>query len=107
MTTASDRFVDLSLRILTLVVGIVLAACLALLVYRWVMPSSDHRDVILVPVVPKPSAQPSPSLVPAETRAPEVLMAPGKMYRCVVEGRAAFTDRPCEELQRPAKQARP
>lgn len=97
MQTAGDRFVDLSLRILTLVVGAVLLACLALLIYRWSAPTAATPAIVLVPVTPKVSA---PAPLPAATAAPapEVLMAPGKMYQCVVNGRKLFSDRPCAEV---------
>jgi hypothetical protein len=102
MLSASDRFVDISLRILTLVVGAVLLACLGLLTYRWTVPPRVAPTVKIVPVVPRITPAPViPAAVPA--RAPEVLMAPGKMFRCVVNGRALFSDRPCEEVVRTSK----
>lgn len=99
MQTAGDRFVDLSLRILTLVVGAVLLACLGLLMYRWSAPAVTAPLVTIVPVTPKtnlPTTAAAP-VVEAE-RAPEVMMAPGKMFHCVVNGRKLFSDRPCSEV---------
>lgn len=96
MTSTSDRFVDLSLRILTLVVGAVLLACLALLIYRWSVPPAAAPTVTLVPVTPKPNVA-AKAAVAEPARAPEVLMAPGKMFQCVVNGRKSFSDRPCPD----------
>lgn len=98
MQDAGDRFVDLSLRILTLVVGAVLLACLGLLLYRWSAPAATTPIVTIVPVTPQ--TKPSASAAAPEIRidpAPEVMMAPGKMYQCVVNGRKLFSDRPCAE----------
>ncbi len=97
MQTTGDRFVDLSLRILTLVVGAVLVACLVLLFYRWSAPSAAKPAMNLVPVTPKVIA-PLPVASQQTEPAPEVLMAPGKMFECVVHGRKLFSDRPCPEV---------
>lgn len=97
MQTAGDRFVDLSLRILTLVVGAVLVACLGLLFYRWSAPSAATPSVTIVPVTPKAIA-PVSVAAPPRAVASEVLMAPGKMFECVIHGRKLFSDRPCEEV---------
>jgi hypothetical protein len=97
MQTAGDRFVDLSLRILTLVVGAVLFACLALLIYRWSAPAATSPSVTIVPVSPKTNATPTQVAAPEPAKEPEVLMAPGKMFQCVVNGRKLFSDRPCAE----------
>ncbi len=97
MQTAGDRFVDLSLRILTLVVGAVLFACLALLIYRWSVPTVTSPGITIVPVSPKTNATPTQVAAPEPVKAPEVLMAPGKMFQCVVNGRKLFSDRPCPE----------
>ena len=96
MQSTGDRFVDLSLRILTLVVGAVLLACLGLLLYRWSTPPATSPLVTIVPVAPK-AIVPAASVEPQPAPAPEVLMAPGKMFQCVVNGRKLFSDRPCAE----------
>ncbi len=98
MQTAGDRFVDLSLRILTLVVGAVLLACLGLLLYRWSAPATPTPAITIVPVTPK-SNRPATAAAPVNDSAPapEVMMAPGKMFECVVNGRKLFSDRPCAE----------
>ncbi len=98
MQTAGDRFVDLSLRILTLVVGAVLIACFGLLVYRWSAPAASTPTVMIVPVTPKSNLPATAAARVIEREpAPEVLMAPGKMYQCVIDGRKLFSDRPCAE----------
>ena len=104
MQATSDRFVDLSLRILTLVVGGVLLACLALLVYRWSAPPLTVHSVTIVPVTPvSASAVDAQARGPEPVNAPEVLMAPGKMFQCVSNGRKLFSDRPCPETLRAKK----
>jgi hypothetical protein len=97
MQTAGDRFVDVSLRILTLVVGAVLFACLGLLIYRWSVPTVSTPSVTIVPVAPKTNPAAAQAAGPEPAQAPEVLMAPGKMFQCVVNGRKLFSDRPCPE----------
>jgi len=95
MASSSDRFVDFSLRLLTAVVGVVLVACFALLVYRWLTPPASVSPVTVVPVVPKPAAAVQ-ATAPAPAATPEVMMAPGKLFRCVNKGRTVFSDRPCD-----------
>jgi len=103
MQTTGDRFVDLSLRILTLVVGGVLLACLGLLVYRWSVPPRAMNSVTIVPVTPVSGAPvDAQERTPEAVNAAEVLMAPGKMFQCIVDGRKLFSDRPCPEAL-PAK----
>jgi hypothetical protein len=98
MQTTGDRFVDLSLRILTLVVGAALLACLGLLVYRWSTPAATTAAITIVPVTPK-SNLPATAAAPIQPTepAPEVMMAPGKMFECVANGRKLYSDRPCAE----------
>jgi hypothetical protein len=98
MHTTGDRFVDLSLRILTLVVGGVLLACLGLLIYRWSAPPRAMNAVTIVPVTPvSGAAADAQARGPESLNSPEVLMAPGKMFQCIVNGRKLFSDRPCPE----------
>lgn len=104
MHTMGDRFVDLSLRILTLVVGVVLLACMALLIYRWSAPPLTVNSVTIVPVTPvSTSPVDAQARAPEPLSAPEVLMAPGKMFQCVSNGRKLFSDRPCPETLRAKK----
>ena len=92
MFVSSDRFVDLSLRMLSSVVAVVLLACLGLLVYRWITPPAPVPPVTLVPVEVKAAATTPAASAPVRG---EVLMVPGKVFSCVVNGRATFSDRPC------------
>jgi len=98
MQSTGDRFVDLSLRILTLVVGGALLACLGLLIYRWSAPTLASPSITIVPVTPvSATATDVQARANESANAPEVMMAPGKMFQCVVNGRKLFSDRPCPE----------
>lgn len=97
MFTGSDRFVDLTLRILT---GVILAAfvvALVLLIWNALRPTvRATAPVPLVEVEPKPAPQAEPAL-PAAPAKPEVLLNPGQVYRCVINGRTTFSDKPCPQ----------
>jgi hypothetical protein len=93
MFVNSDRFVDWSLRILSLFVAAVLLGCMGLLVFRWITPPAIVPTVTMVPMQPKMAATVDADL--PTPQAAQVLMAPGKVFRCVVNGRVAFSDRPC------------
>jgi hypothetical protein len=92
----SDRYFDLSLRLLTIFVLVSLACCVAFLTYRWVYPRLRHTPQAPVelrsPVVvsPAPASQSTPA--PAD----QVLMDPHQAFRCVEQGKVTFSDRACD-----------
>jgi hypothetical protein len=97
MFTGSDSFVDLSLRILTGVILVVLLVALALLIWHVARPRAPAQAPIpLVDVAPKPAPAAAPA-VPEAPPKPQVLHDPGKVYRCVVAGRTTFSERPCPQ----------
>jgi hypothetical protein len=92
----SDRYFDLSLRLLTIFVLVSLACCVAFLSYRWLGPR-----LLRAPAAPIEARTPTvPSPAPASETAPapvdEVLMDPHKAFRCVEQGRVTFSDRACD-----------
>ncbi len=95
MFTGSDRFVDLTLRILTGLILAVLILALSLLFWDFLKPrAQDAAPVPLVEVEPKPAPKAEPA-VPAAPAKSEVLLNPGQVYRCVINGRTTFSERPC------------
>ena len=97
MSSRRDRFVDLSLRILTGLIMAALVFALGLLAWRFLAePEPATPAVPLVEVAPKPEATAEPAK-PAPPAKDEVLLKPGQVYRCVVNGRTTFSDRPCPE----------
>jgi hypothetical protein len=93
---ASDRYFDLSLRLLTIFVLVSLVCCVGFLAYRWVRPHLlkqplapvEARGAVLVSPVPAAQTAPAP--------ADEVLMDPRKTFRCVEQGKVTFSDRACD-----------
>lgn len=93
----SDRYFDLSLRLLTIFVLVSLVCCVAFLSYRWIYPRF-HR-----PSTPPPESRapaiPSPAPAAEVTPAPadQILMDPHKTFKCEERGKAVtFSDRPCD-----------
>jgi hypothetical protein len=91
----SDRYVDLSLRLLTIFVLFSLACCVGLLAYRWyefghgpAQPPVQARRPVVAP--PGPATQSAPA--PAD----QVLMDPHQAFRCVEQGKVTFSDRACD-----------
>jgi hypothetical protein len=94
MFTRSDSFVDLSLRILTGVIVAGLIVALALLLWNFLAKNPPGpNSVPVVEVAPKPAPAPDPVAPPPAKG--EVLLNPGQVYRCVVNGRTVFSERPC------------
>ncbi len=93
---SSDRYFDLSLRLLTIFVLVSLVCCVALLSYRWLSPyfgkTKDAPPEAHGPIVPPP--QPAAAATPPA--ADEVLMDPRKTFRCVEQGKVTFSDRACD-----------
>jgi hypothetical protein len=93
---ASDRYFDLSLRLLTIFVLVSLACCVAFLSYRWLYPHFHKAPA--APIEPRGSIIVSPAPASAAKPAPadEVLMDPHKAFRCIEQGRVTFSDRACD-----------
>jgi hypothetical protein len=93
----SDSFVDLTLRILTGAILIVLVVALGLLAWNFLRPKAPGAPAVpIVEVAPKPA--PAPAVAPApEPEKSEVLLNPGQVYRCVIKGRTTFSERPCPD----------
>jgi hypothetical protein len=90
---SSDRYFDLSLRLLTIFVLVSLVACVGFLSYRWLdpllhkQPDKTVRLPVPAPAPPPPAAEAAPA--PADT----ILMDPHKTFRCVEHGKVTFSDR--------------
>jgi hypothetical protein len=91
----SDRYFDLSLRLLTIFVLVSLFCCVGFLAIRWIGPhwhrtpdeSHETRETVVAP--------PAPTAVAAPAPVKEVLMDPHKTFRCIEQGRVSFSDRAC------------
>jgi hypothetical protein len=93
----SDRYFDLSLRLLTIFVLVSLVCCVAFLTYRWVGPRW-HRapDPPMQPHAPI-TPSPAPTVQAAPPPADQILMDPRKTFRCEERGKAvSFSDHPCD-----------
>ncbi len=91
----SDRYFDLSLRLLTIFVLVSLVCCVAFLSYRWLAPR------FRVPALPVETraplvASPTPAADSGPAPRDEVLMDPRKTFRCVEQGKVTFSDRACD-----------
>lgn len=90
----ADRLYDLSLRILMVVVSVGLVASVAFLTYRWLAPPRPvQTEVPVVEVGIKPAQAATPAAPPAPKG--EVLMNPGQIFKCEVNGRITFSEQPC------------
>jgi hypothetical protein len=97
MFTGTDRFVDLALRILTGVILSVLVLALVLLIWNFLKPRMPSAPPVpLVEVEPKPAPKVDPAAPPAAAKG-EVLLNPGQVYRCVINGRTTFSEKPCPQ----------
>lgn len=108
--SSADRLYDLSLRILMVVVSVGLVGSVAFLTYRWLAPPRPiQTDVPVVEIGVKPTQSAAPAVQPAPKG--EVLMNPGKIFKCEVNGRVTFSEQPCSAAPtdvkvEPAKSAR-
>ncbi|HUD25521.1 MAG TPA: hypothetical protein VMQ45_07540 [Burkholderiaceae bacterium] len=93
---ASDRYFDLSLRLLTIFVLVSLVCCVAFLTYRWVAPHLLKRPAAPVEARGPVLMSPAPAAQTAPAPADEVLMDPRKTFRCVEQGKVTFSDRACD-----------
>lgn len=92
-----DRLYDLSLRILMGVVSVGLVASVAFLTYRWLVPPRPPEltvPMVEVGVKPTQAAAPAPAAPPQA----EVLMNPGKIFKCEVGGRVIFSEQACNAI---------
>jgi len=92
---AGDRSFDLSLRLLTALVLVALAGSVSFLVYRWLAPHLSQTDS--GPVATKishPKDAPA-AAVDGATHGDQVLMDPGRVFRCEEQGRVSFSDQAC------------
>lgn len=97
MFSTGDRFYDFSLRVLMGFVTLVLLGCIGFLAFRWLQPqAATDQGVPLVQVELRPRAEPAAAPPTPQPRA-EVLLAPGKIFRCELKGRVTFSDQPCPE----------
>ncbi len=94
-----DRVYDLSLRVLMTAITVVLIGCIGLLSWRWMNP--PQRDGALVPVSQiAPKSAPTAPVQTTAVAPEQVLLVPGQVFRCTIDGRITFTDRPCPTVTR-------
>ncbi|HXW63649.1 MAG TPA: hypothetical protein VEK74_01085 [Burkholderiaceae bacterium] len=93
--SADDRSFDLSLRLLTALILVTLAGSVSFLAYRWLAPRFTQTDSGPVPtkLAPPPNT-PAPA-VAGSTHGDQVLMDPGRVFRCEEQGRVSFSDQAC------------
>lgn len=109
--SSGDRLYDLSLRILMVVVSVGLVGSVAFLTYRWLAPPRPAQTEVPVVEVGVKPAQAAPQ--PSQKQAPaEVLLNPGQIFKCEVNGRITFSEQPCtaaaaDKKSEPAKAAKP
>jgi len=92
---ADDSF-ELSLRLLTVLVVVALIGSLGLLGYRWIAPRLERGDA--GPLTTRLSRPPPPTVETdrGPSHGDEVLMDPGRVFRCVDPGgRVSFSDQAC------------
>jgi len=92
---ADDSF-ELSLRLLTALVVVALIGSLGLLGYRWIAPRLERGDTS--PLTTRLSRPPAPAVETdhSPSHGDEVLMDPGRVFRCVdPTGRVSFSDQAC------------
>jgi len=108
--STDDRSFDLSLRLLTVLILVTLAGSVSFLAYRWLAPRFAQTDSepIQTKVAPPPDA-PAPTAA-GSTHRDQVLMDPGRVFRCVEQGQVSFSDQACPNGPTPggtAPSARP
>jgi hypothetical protein len=93
----SDRFIDFSLRLLTIFVLAALVASAAFLAYRWIAPRFESRDAARLQSRSAPAAIRSAPSLAGPSVGDEVLMDPHRVFRCDERGRVSFSDKACAE----------
>jgi len=93
--SADDRSFDLSLRLLTALILVTLVGSVSFLAYRWLAPrfAQTGNEPVATKVAPPPDA-PAPA-VAGSTHRDQVLMDPGRVFRCEEQGRVSFSDQAC------------
>ena len=90
-----DRSFDLSLRLLTALVIVALVGSVGLLAYRWIAPSlSQGGSGPITTNARHPPTAPA-TAVTGPAQGDQVLMDPGRVFRCEDQGRVSFSDRAC------------
>lgn len=92
----SDRYFDLSLRLLTIFVLVSLVGCVAFLSYRWLNPLLNGPPAKPVELRGPVVTSPTPAAEAAPAPADQILMDPHKAFRCVEQGKVTFSDRACD-----------
>jgi hypothetical protein len=93
---ASDRYFDLSLRLLTIFVLVSLVSCIGFLGYRWLAPRWLNKPAATVETLAPPVTSPAPATETKPAPVDEVLMDPHKTFRCVEKGKVTFSDHACD-----------
>lgn len=93
----SDRFYDLSLRILMAAIAVVLVGSVVLLVQRINKPATSAASIVpLTEVAPSPLQKSAPLDTAANT---QVLLAPGMVFRCDGRNGVTYSDRACDTVR--------
>lgn len=93
---SDERFYDLSLRTLMVIVVTALVVCIGYLTWRMMRSAPNPSPVVPVTAVPRNDATALNDISAQTTAQAEVLLKPGQMYRCARNGVVAFSDHPCE-----------
>lgn len=94
--THSDRYFDLSLRLLTIFVLVSLVCCVAFLSYRWWQDRFGSTPTAPIELRKPVVVAPAPTVPAAPAPADQILMDPHKTFRCIEQGRVTFSDRACD-----------
>jgi len=92
---AGDRSFDLSLRLLTVLVLIALAGSVSFLAYRWLAPRFSQNDNGRVSTTASHPPDTPATTVDGPAKGDQVLMDPGRVFRCEEQGRVSFSDQAC------------
>jgi predicted lipid-binding transport protein (Tim44 family) len=86
---------DLAIRLLTALVLLALTGSMGLLIYRAVAPRLAPAPAPAAASAGGPAQNTAPAPANAGARGDEVMMAPGRVFRCTEQGRPTFSDRAC------------
>jgi hypothetical protein len=92
----SDRYFDLSLRLLTIFVMVSLICCVTFLAYNFIEPRLRRDAQVAPPALTLPSTAPAPDVVAKPAPPEKVLMDPHNLFKCRDKGRVSFSDRACD-----------
>ncbi|MCS6945757.1 MAG: hypothetical protein RMK97_10165 [Sutterellaceae bacterium] len=104
LSHSGDHLYDLALRILMFFICAALVVSVAFMTYRWLAPPKAPQ--VPVPVV-EVGLKPTPAQTPAPVKPPqaEILLAPGTIFKCTLQGRVVFSEKPCEAFTAPTDKA--